>query len=187
MSYLDFYGLGEPSRKWSLLALVLDDRCGDKDMDILHLQKVVRYFEYLRDTQELQYSYFKLGVVSYELEENLQTLEESGLVEKEDTKFILTDEGKEIAGRLLDSLDKKDLQKLLFAKQQLNDLSPDETMYFMYRLIPESVVNSTEFRRLEKKKAFLVKSLFLKGRINSSTAAKWLDTSEKDFLDSLCK
>ena len=40
----------------------------------------------------------------------------------------------------------------MFAKQQLNDLTPDELMFFMYRLIPESVVNSTEFPRLERKK-----------------------------------
>ena len=187
MSYLDYYGLREPSRKWSLLALLLDDRCGTKDMDILHLQKVIRYFEYLRDTQELQYSYFKLGVVSYELKENLQTLEDSGLVEKDDTKFVLTDEGKEIAEKLSAGFDQKDLQKLLFAKQQLNDLPSDEMMYFMYRLIPESVINSTEFSRLEKKKTALVRNLFLKGKINSNTAAKWLDISEKDFIASLCK
>jgi DNA-binding HxlR family transcriptional regulator len=152
-------------------------------MDILHLQKIIRYFEYLRDTRELQYSNFKLGIVSYELEENLQTLEESGLVEKQDGKYVLTDEGKELTERLEKSFDKKDLQKLVFAKQQLNDLSSDETMYFMYRLIPESQMHSTEFSRLEKKRTVLVRSLFLKGRINSNTAAKWLDMSEKDFLD----
>jgi len=183
MSYLDDFGLSSPSRKWPLLALSLDDKCKQRDMDILHLQKVMRYFEYLRDTLELQYSNFKLGVVSYELEENLQTLEESGLVEREKGKYVLTREGEELAGKLEKAFDKKDLQKLVFAKQQLNDLTPDETMYFMYRLIPESQVHSTEFHRLEKKRDDLVRSLFLKGRINSNTAARWLDMSEKDFLD----
>jgi hypothetical protein len=187
MSSLDYYGLQEPSRKWSILALSLDDRCNNKEMDILHLQKVIRYFEYLRDTEVLQYSNYKLGVVSYELEENLQTLEESGLIEKEDTRFALTDEGEKQVEHLLKDFDEQDLEKLSFAKQQLNDLSSDETMYFMYRLIPGSVVNSTEFARLEKKKTVLIHSLFLKGRINSNTAAKWLDMSEKDFLDSLCR
>jgi hypothetical protein len=185
MSSLDDYGLSSPPRKWSLLALSLSDKCDVKDMDILHLQKVIRYFEYLRDTQELEYSCFKLGIVSYELEENLQTLEESGLVDKCDGKFTLTVEGEEWAGKLEKDFDKKDLQKLLFAKQQLNDLSSDETMYFMYRLIPESQKNSTEFPRLEKKRTVLIRSLFLKGRINANTAAKWLEISEKDFLDSV--
>ncbi len=187
MYSLDYYGLQEPSRKWSILALSLNDRCNNKDMDILHLQKVIRYFEYLRDTQELQYSNYKLGVVSYELEENLQTLEESGLIEKEDTNFILTDEGEKQAKELLKEFEYRDLEKLSFAKQQLNDLSSDETMYFMYRLIPESVVNSTEFARLDRKKTILVRSLFLKGRISANIAAKWLDISEKDFFASLCR
>ncbi len=187
MSCLDDYGLGSPPRKWPLVALMLEDKCNRKDMDILHLQKVIRYFEYLRDTQEIQYSNFKLGVVSYELEENLQTLVESGLVEKEDRKYVLTDEGIELAKELEKILDKKDLQKLFFAKQQLNDLTSDETMYFMYRLIPESQEHSTEFARLEKKKSRLVRNLFLKGRVNANTAAKWLEMTEKDFLDSLSK
>jgi hypothetical protein len=186
MSYLDYYGLDSPSRKWSLIALLLKDRCSEEEMDILHLQKIIRYFEYLRNTTELQYSNFKLGVVSYELEENVQTLEDSGLIEKDNTHYILTQQGEEIAKQLLCNLDRKDVEKLTFAKQQLNDLTSDETMYFMYRLIPESVVNSTEFSRLEKKKVKLVQSLFLKGRISSNIAAKWLGTNEKDFLDKLC-
>jgi DNA-binding HxlR family transcriptional regulator len=189
MSYLDYYGLRSPSRKWSLVVLLLKDRSNREEMNILHLQKVIRYFEYLRNatTTELQYSNFKLGVVSYELEENLQTLQDSGLVEKDYSDYGLTEQGEEIAKKLLKDFDVKELEKLAFAKQQLNDLTPDETMYFMYRLFPESVRNSTEFPRLEKKRVILVRSLFLKGRINSATAAKWLDISEKDFLDGLCK
>jgi predicted HTH domain antitoxin len=182
---LDSYGLRSPPRKWALLELSLVDRCSRKEMDILHLQKITRYFEYLRDTAELQYSNFKLGIVSYELEENLQTLEESGLVEKQDGKFVLTEEGQKFAGELGKEIDERDLRKLIFAKQQLNDLSADETMYFMYRLIPESQMNSTEFARLEKKRTTLVCSLFLKGRISSNMAAKWLEMSEKDFLESV--
>ena len=185
MSQFEEYGLQSPPRKWSLLVLSLRDRCHSKAMDILHLMKIMRYFEYLRDTLELQYSNFKLGIVSYELEENLQTLEESGLVDKQNGKFVLTDEGEKLAKELEKNIDKKDLQKLVFAKQQLNDLSADETMYFMYRLFPESQKNSTEFSRLEKRRDVLVRSLFLKGRINANTAAKWLEISEKDFLESI--
>ncbi len=183
MSYLDDYGLSQPARKWSLLALSIQDKSSQRDMDILHLMKVVRYFEYLRDTKEIEYSNFKLGVVSFELKQNIETLEESGLIEEQNGKYVLTDEGEKIVEEMEKGFDRKDLQKLVFAKQQLNDLSPDETMYFMYRLIPESQVNSTEFTRLEKKKASLVRCLFLKGRINSNTAAKWLDMSETEFLD----
>ena len=186
MSYLEDYGLTSPSRKYSLLVLALKDHKNCKEIDIIHIQKIIRYFEYLKRTSEIKYSYFKYGVVSHELAENLNTLQESGLIDKDHDTYSLTEEGQEIAEKMLNSLEKGELEKLTFAKQQLNDLTVDELMYFMYRLIPESVVNSIEYQ-LEKKKVTLVQSLFLKGRINSGTAAKWLDTREKDFIDSLCK
>lgn len=185
MSYIEDYGLNAPSRKYSLMVLQLKDRCNRKEMDIIHLHKIIRYFEYLRNTTEIKFSNFKLGLVSYELEQNLETLQDSGLIEKNDKNYVLTEEGQEISEKLLCSLDKKDFEKLIFAKQQLNDLTSDEMMYFMYRLIPESQINSTEFSRLEKKRGPLVRSLFLKGRINATTAANWLGINEKDFLDSV--
>ena len=74
MSYLEDYGLTAPSRKYSLLALALKDRKNRKQIDIIHLQKIVRYFEYLKKSSEIKYSYFKYGVVSHELAENLDTL-----------------------------------------------------------------------------------------------------------------
>jgi hypothetical protein len=185
MSYLEDYGLTVPSRMWSLLALFLEDREGHKSMDIIHMMKVIRYFEYLRDSKELDYSNFKLGAVSYELQQNLDELVESGLVDKTDNKYVLTTEGEEIAEAMLKDFDIKERQKLFFAKQQLNDLSPDELMFFMYELIPSTQQNSIEFARLQKKKDMLVRNLFLKGRINATTAARWLEISEKEFLDCL--
>lgn len=185
MSYIEDYGLDAPSRMWSLLSLLIDDRAQNKSMDIIHFQKVIRYFEYLRNTKELDYSDFKLGAVSYELGENLEELIASGLIKEMDGMYTLTSEGKLIAEALLKGFDPKECQKLVFAKQQLNDLPDEELMYFMYKLIPSTQKNSTEFARLEKKRDILVRSLFLKGRINATTAAKWLETSEKEFLDSL--
>jgi DNA-binding PadR family transcriptional regulator len=188
MSYIEDYGLTSPSRKYSLVALVLKDSKGCTQIDIMHLQKIIRYFEYLRNSKDIAYSNYRYGVVSYQLEENIERLQDNGLVDRDERDTLtLTPEGQEFAEKLLQDLDKKELEKLTFAKQQLNDLPLDELMYFMYRLIPESVVNSTEYPRLERKRVSLVQSLFLKGKINSATAAKWLDMSEKDFLDSLCK
>lgn len=93
MSAITDFGLDSPIRAYLVLALSIEDRKGRKSADILHLQKIVRYFEYLRQKREIDYSNFKLGQVSYELEENLQTLQESGLVTSVGTNFQLTDEG----------------------------------------------------------------------------------------------
>lgn len=185
MSYILDYNLDEPSRLWSLLALSVNDKKQHKAMDIMHVQKVIRYFEYLRETQELEYSNYKYGAVSDELKENLDTLVECGLVELKDDKYLLTEEGASIVQDIVRTFDSKDFQLLVFAKNQLNDLPLDELMYFLYKLIPSTQKNSAEYQRLEKKRDQIVRSLLLKGRINSNMAAKWLEISEKEFLDSL--
>ena len=187
MSTITDYGLDAPSRAILVLLLSIGDRKGRKSMDILHIQKIVRYFEYLRQKNEIDYSNFKLGQVSYELEENLQTLQESGLVTSVGANFQLTADGQLAADDLRQLRAEDDLRKLSFAKQQLSDLSHDELLFFMYMLIPESQVNSTEAPRLMNKRRELVDALFRKEVISAATSAKWLGVPESDFLASLTK
>jgi superfamily II helicase len=187
MSAITDYGLDTPARALLVLMLSIDDSRGKKQSDILHIQKIVRYFEYLRQKREIDYSNFKLGQVSYELDESLQTLQESGLITNEGRNFQLTEEGRLAADELSRVYSADDLRKLLFAKQQLNDLGSDEVLFFMYKLIPESQVNSTEANRLFSRSKEFVKTLYLKGKVSSAIAAKWLNVSESDFLNSLKK
>jgi len=185
MSIITDYGLDSPSRAYLVLALSIEDRKGRKSADILHIQKIIRYLEYLKEKKEIDYSNFKLGQVSYELEENLRTLQESGLVTNVGTNFQLTAEGQQAAVELNRSTAADDLRKLSFAKQQLNGLDRDELLFFMYKLIPESQVNSTEAPRLMKRSRELVEALYRKEIISAAMAAKWLEVSESTFLTSI--
>ena len=187
MSIITDYGLDLPSRAYLVLALSVDDRNRRKTSDILHLQKIVRYYEFLREKQDVDFSNYKLGQVSYELEENIQTLLESDLVVKQGSVYQLTDEGRRAADELKARIDSENLRKLVFAKQQLNDLTSDELMFFMYKLLPDSQSNSTEVNRLFKKSNELTETLFKKERISAAMAAKWLGISEQEFLSSLRK
>jgi hypothetical protein len=187
MSIITDYGLDSPARRLPLLLLALDDKKGEKEMDVLHLQKVIRYFEYLLQRNDIEFSNFNLGAVSYELQESLEALEEFGLIERIDHALQLSPLGGEASKELKLGFSNADLQKLSFAKIQLNDLTSDEVMFFMYNLLPASRENSTEIKRLDKKKDVLVDSLFKKGRINSITAAKWLGITEQRFLTSAQK
>jgi hypothetical protein len=120
------------------------------------------------------------------LEENLVTLLESGFIRNFDrTHFELTDEGKKAAHELQSRFEVEDLRKLTFSKQQLNDLTPDELMFFMYKVIPETQANSTEIERLFRRSRELTESLFKKGRISTAIAAEWLNLAEREFLASL--
>ena len=186
MSTIQDYGLESPARAYLVLVLSVLDRTDQKAMDVLHIQKVIRYFEFLRKTTDVEFSNFKLGGVSYELQESLETLVESGLVTRAGkTRLELTDEGKKAAVELRATANVDDLKKLTFSKQQLNDLTSDEVMFFMYMLLPETQENSTEAGRLLRRSKELTQSLFRKGRISSAMAASWVNMTEEQFHTSL--
>lgn len=183
------YGLDSPARALLILVLSMKDRNQKKEMDKVHIHKSIKYYEHMRQEENIDFSDFKYGGVSYELRENLETLEECGLAKRvgssRNPKYVLTEEGEKAAKELLAEYNEENIRKLQFTKLQLNDLSFDETIYFMYKLIPETQKESTQFDRLEKNKHKLIPRLFLKGRINSDTAAEWLGVDEKSFLNSL--
>jgi hypothetical protein len=182
MTLIEDYGLDSPARSLLLTVLSIKDLNQKTEMDKLHIQKVIRYYECLREKKEIDFSNFKLGGVSYELEENRETLMEYELIDQTNHDFFLTDEGKTAAQDIMKTLSKKEYEQLVCAKQLLNDLPDDELLYFMYKTIPETQKHSTEFPRLEKRKESLVKSLFSKRKIDSCTAMKWLGISEDEFI-----
>jgi hypothetical protein len=179
------YGLDSPTRAFLMLILSMEDREKQKGMNKVHFQKAMYYFEKLQQDREISFSNYKYGGVSFELAENMETLEESGLVTRVGTKYVLTHEGEELAKKLVPEYDCETLNKLRYAKHLLNDLSDRELLFFMYMTFPETQVNSREFENLLKDKEALVRKLFLKERINAATAAEWLKMNQRDFLNSL--
>jgi len=179
------YGLDSPARALLVLVLFMDDRQGQKAMNKLHFQKALRYFEHLQQEKEIDFSNFKYGGVSFELQENLEVLEEIGLVAKVGGKYVLTKEGEEIAKELVPHYDEETLRKLRYAKHHLNDLTDRELLFFMYMTLPETRAHSIEFEKLKAEAENLTRKLFVKGRINARTAAEWLGIDEKEFLNSL--
>lgn len=67
MTLIEDYGLDSPARSLLLIVLSIKDRNQKTEMDKLHIQKVIRYYEYLIEKKEIDFSNFKLGGVSYEL------------------------------------------------------------------------------------------------------------------------
>lgn len=182
------YGLDTPARALLVLLLSMEDRTKQKAMNKLHFHKAIYYFENLKQEKNVSFSNFKYGGVSFELAENMETLEESGLVTKVGTKYELTEDGERLAKELISEYCKDSpdtVQKLEYAKFLLNDLPDKELLFFMYMTFPETQVNSIEFENLIKNKEFYVKRLFLKNRINATTAAEWLGVSPRHFLESL--
>ena len=187
MSEILDYGLDSPARALLVLILSIEDRTKQKAMNKLHFQKAIYYFENLKQEKKVFFSNFKLGGVSFELMENMETLEESGLVTKSGTKYVLTVDGERLAKELVSDYTKTDpdtLRKLEFAKFLLNDLTDKELLFFMYMTFPETQVNSIEFKNLIKDKKIYTEKLFQKNRINATTAAEWSGITTRQFLES---
>ena len=182
MTLIEDYGLDSPARSLLLTVLSIKDNNQRAAMDKLHIQKVLRFYEYLREKKEIDFSNFKLGGVSYELEENRETLMEYELIDQKNCDFFLTDEGNTAANDLKKTFNQEEYQQLVCAKKLLNDLLGDELLFFMYKTIPETQKHSTEFARLERKKESLVKNLFSKRKIDAQTAINWLGISEEEFV-----
>jgi hypothetical protein len=187
LTLIEDYGLDSPPRKLLLLALSITDRINKKAMDKLRIQKVIRFYEHLCGKKEIDFSNYKLGGVSYELDENRDNLMEYELIEQTDKWFALTPQGDSAVEELCGIISPADYSCLVFAKQQLNDLTDDEMLFFMYMTIPETQKFSTEFERLERKKGPLIECLFVKRKIDATTAAKWLKICETDFVRSHAK
>jgi hypothetical protein len=184
MSAIAEYGLDSPARALLILVLSMKNR---EPMSKVHFQKTILYYERMQQQKDIDFSDFHYGGVSYELQENLESLEEYGLIERVGNKYRLTAEGEKTTTELMEQYDKEALRKLVFAKQQLNDLPDKELLYLMYKLFPETQANSTEYKKLEEEKQMLIRKLFCKGRIAAHMAAEWLGISEKDFLESLSR
>jgi hypothetical protein len=182
MTLIEDYGLDTPARSLLLTVLSIKDNAQRTEMDKLHIQKVLRFYEYLREKKEIDFSNFKLGGVAYELEENRETLIEYELIDQKNCDFFLTDEGTTAANDLKKTFNQEEYEQLVCAKKLLNDLPDDELLYFMYKTIPETQKHSTEFTRLERKKETLAKNLFAKRKIDSQTAICWLNVNEEEFI-----
>lgn len=187
MTLIEDYGLDSPARSLLVTVLSIKDNNQRTEMDKLHIQKVLRYYQHLREKKEIDFSNFKLGGVAYELEENRETLIEYELIDQKNCDFSLTEEGNTAALDLRNTFKQEDYQLLVCSKKLLNDLPDDELLYFMYKTIPETQKHSTEFSRLERKKEALVKNLFAKRKIDALTAISWLGINEEEFIKMLPK
>jgi hypothetical protein len=185
MTYIEDYGLDAPARSLTLLALSLVDETFKKTMNILHIQKVIKYFEYLINKQDVDYSNYSLGAVSYEIQENLVTLKEVGLVKQLDSEYMLDPEGERAVSELTNMYTEKELRTLHYAKNKLNPLSDDELMFFMYTIIPKTQKYSTEYARLLKSKDRLIRGLFLKGAICSDEEFKMFGIKKEELIETM--
>jgi len=175
MSLLADYGLETASRRIILLVLSIEDGNGEKGVDLIHMNKIIKYYEHLINRIEIDFSNFNLGAVSYEIQESIDFLEEIDLIEESyNKKYYLTKDGELSVRELRNKIINDEFDKLKIAKKLLNDLSYDELLYFMYKLFPDTKNNSSQLNKLNRISRRVIHNLLEKKKINQEQADEWL-------------
>lgn len=184
MDKIEEYGLDSPSKMLPLILFEVADGSKRVQLSRLQINKMIRYFEYLSKSQDISFSHYKLGDVSYELSENLEVLVDYGLLDKtEHERYFLSDEGKEAGNELVHTVSKQNFGDMEKAYSTLKDLTDDELMLFMYKTIPETQEKSIVINKLIRDEVSLVQSIYNKGKISAAIALAWVSEEERDELD----
>lgn len=181
MPYIDDFALDD--RDFLIIYLIgLKDSHDRTVTDILHLNKMVRYYQKLMKTNEIEFHHFNLGDVSDEIRDQIEALEENGLIEIKDYMINLTNEGSVACKEVKEELTEKEKKILQYVKLRLNDLVWEELLLFMYLTVPESTKNSKVFRGLMRNKERILSKMYKKGKISVDELAEWLGISKKEAL-----
>ena len=173
MSLIEDFGLYIPSRKIPLLILSVEDEKGEKKTDILHMNKIIKLYQEISNSDDIQFSNFNLGAVSYEVEESIDILQEVGLIEEvEKRKYKLTKDGEEAVRMIKRKLSEEEMRRIEYSKKLLNDLDFNELLFYMYMRFPNTQENSTQIRKLKIMQKGIINKLVNKGKIDNETAIK---------------
>lgn len=174
MSIVSRFGLNLPERKLILLTLIDKDNEGEKGVDILHMNKIIKHHQENMSKNEVEFSNYNLGAVSYEVEETIQILEENDLIYSKNNKYYLTSLGEEAIKILIEKTSKEELNSMRESKILLNDLGFNELLFYMYYKFPDTQEYSTQIKRLKIMKKGIINKLIKKEKIDLRTADSWL-------------
>jgi uncharacterized protein YwgA len=132
----------------------------------------------------LEFEPHLFGPYSETLDYILESLIKLGLVKKEGSSFLLTDEGQTLVESLKPKADL--LAVINDFKSFLNDLSDEEILAFVYSSYPQFISESIKWDELKPKRVPIALSLLNKGKISFSKAAEIAGMSTVDF-DKLLK
>jgi predicted HTH domain antitoxin len=111
-----------------------------------------------------------MGPYSESADEELEQLEFAKVVEKEGNKLKLTGLGREIAEILEKNTSDEEKEMIEDFKSELNDLTEDELLGFIYFTYPEMTRESVKFEKIKPKRKSIALSLYAKSKISLGKA-----------------
>lgn len=111
-----------------------------------------------------------MGPYSESADEELEQLEFAKVVENEGNKLKLTGLGRDIAEILGKNTSDEEKEMIEDFKSELNDLTEDELLGFIYFTYPEMTTESIKIEKIKPKRKNIALSLFAKSKISLGKA-----------------
>ena len=111
-----------------------------------------------------------MGPYSESADEELEQLEFAKVVENEGNKLKLTGLGRDIAEILEKNIRNEEKEMIEDFKSELNDLTEDELLGFIYFTFPEMTRESVKFEKIKPKRKNIALSLYAKSKISLGKA-----------------
>lgn len=111
-----------------------------------------------------------MGPYSESADEELEQLEFAKVVENEGNKLILTGLGRDIAEILGKNTSNEEKEMIEDFKSELNDLTEDELLGFIYFTFPDMTTESIKIEKIKPKRKNIALSLFAKSKISLGKA-----------------
>jgi uncharacterized protein YwgA len=126
------------------------------------------------------------GPYSEASEISLKDLISLGLVKEiGKNKYEITETGSQILKKTRKEFSSEELESIADFKKFLGELNSDEILLFVYASYPKYTIESTEYKRIMKKRIHDSISIYKKGLISLEKAAFLAGMNIESFLDTL--
>jgi len=124
------------------------------------------------------------GPYSETVDVELENLEVMGLLE-ENGNSQWTEEGRKYYKKISEKASRQILDLISEIKEELNDLSEDELLAYIYFGFPETTEEAVRLEKIMKNRVKLAIRLYKKGKVSIGKAADIADMDVKSFMDYL--
>jgi len=174
----------------ALILLLLDANKGEPVKGKVWLQKEMFLLVHNTGKDEIiqgaQFEPHHYGPYSETIDAELDILRMMGLIEI-NRRISLNPMGRRLASKLRKIVSPEFLELVEEIKGNLNDLSEDELLAYIYFTFPNMTTESRVLERIKRKREGLAVSLYRKGKVSLSKAAQIAGMSVRDFIELLRK
>jgi len=174
----------------ALILLLLDANKGEPVKGKVWLQKEMFLLVHNTGKDEMiqgaQFEPHHYGPYSETIDAELDILRMMGLIEI-NRRRSLKPMGRRLASKLRKIVSPEFLELVEEIKGNLNDLSEDELLAYIYFTFPNMTTESRVLERIKRKREGLAVSLYRKGKVSLSKAAQIAGMSVRDFIELLRK